>query len=165
VLGAGGDMAVDSLKAIHEGDYAGALPWPKVVKNLTDAIGLYTEGTVSKTSGEEYAAPVNIGEAIVKGLGFQPASSARQWETTGGGRASKEEGQLKHQRNQLFDKWNRARLRGGSGAAARVFQEDIRAWNKAHPEKKFRIDMGNLMQSKKQHDQATRERERAAAAQ
>lgn len=165
VLGAGGDMAVDSLKAIHEGDYAGALPWPKVIKNLTDAIGLYSEGTVSKTSGEEYAPPVNIGEAIVKGLGFQPASSARQWETTGGGRASKEERQLFHQRNQLFDKWNRARLRSGPAAAAQVFADDVREWNRTHPEKKFRIDMGDLMRSKREHDRATRERERAAAAQ
>jgi hypothetical protein len=120
---------------------------------------------VSRKTGEEYAPPVNIGEAIVKGLGFQPASSARQWETTGGGRAQKEENQLFAQRRALFDKWNRARLRGGPGDAARVFREDIRRWNETHRDRKFRIDMGSLMQSKKQHERDKRERERAAAAQ
>ena len=64
VLGAGGSMMWDTAKQIHNAetasDYAGALPWPKIIDNMRKAWGLYSEGTVSKTTGEEFAPPVSM---------------------------------------------------------------------------------------------------------
>ena len=161
VLGASGGMGIDTVQALGQGDIVGAVPWPKVFKNVTDAIGLFTEGTVSKTTGEQYAPPVGVGGAIVKGLGFQPASSARQWETKGGGRTQREENQEWGRRKALFDAWNKAKNQGNTAEASRVFREDVKAWNRAHKDRKFRIDMGALMRSRKERERERRERQRA----
>ncbi len=160
MLGASGQMAFDTITAISEGDIYGAFPWPKFMDSMRDAIGLYTEGTVSKTTGEQYAKPVGIGEAIVKGLGFNPASSARQWETGGTGRAQKEKNQVSGARKTIMGRWAAARQRGNSAEAQRIFREDVAEWNRSHKGKE-RIDMSGLMHSMKERERNRRELEKS----
>lgn len=160
-LGAPGTMGGDIIKAVNEGDYLGAIPWPKLIKNITDSYGLYSEGTVSRETGEQFADPVGIGEAGVKLLGFNPASSARQWESGGSGRTSVEDRQEKHRRTVLMGKWASAKTRGDHKAAQEIFRDDVKAWNKAHKDPKLRIDMGDLYRSRDQRARDRKERERA----
>jgi hypothetical protein len=161
MIGASGQMAFDTVEALKDGDIYGAFPWPKFMKNMEEAIGLYKEGTVSKLTGEQYSKPVGIGEAIVKGLGFNPASTARQWETGGTGRAQREKNQVSSARKTLMGRWAAAKQRGNTAEAQRIFREDVAEWNRSHKDKKERIDMGGLMRSKKERERNRRELEKS----
>jgi hypothetical protein len=130
---------------------------------MTDSYGLYNHGTVNKETGEQYSKPVGIGEAAVKALGFNPASSARQFESKGSGRVSKEDRQTHHQRTVLMGKWAAAKQRGDNAAAQRIFQEDVREWNADHKDRKLHIDMGGLIKSKKERERRRKELEKSAA--
>jgi len=159
VLGAGGQTMLDSLGAVRDLD-ASELPWPKLIDNLIKAQGLYSEGTVDKTTGEQYAPPVSGLEAGYKALGFRTASEAEEWEAGGPARAGKEERQERHRRTLLMGKWSSAKQAGDNRGAQRIFNEEVKAWNKAHKDRKMRIDAGDLYKSRRERDRQRKEREK-----
>ncbi|HEX6829057.1 MAG TPA: hypothetical protein VF104_08765, partial [Burkholderiales bacterium] len=155
LLGAPGNMMWDSVKALSDGDYAGAVPWPKIIDNFHKAYGQMTEGTVSKRTGEQYAPPTGPLEGVWQGLGFQPASKARDWE---GGPAStqKYEKIAFNQKQDLMGRW--ASLKGREASA--FFKGEIAAWNKAHKDRNLKITYDGLLRSKRERQKNQRERER-----
>jgi hypothetical protein len=155
VLGASGNMMWKSIEQLRDGDIAGAIPWPKIIKNLIDAQKLYSEGTVSKETGEEYMPPQSAGEAIVKGLGFRTADEAREWEAGGGGVKSKEKRKTSHARSVLMGRWASADAK----ERARIVREDIREWNASHKKSRERIDMADLYKSKRTREKRRKELE------
>jgi hypothetical protein len=158
IAGAPGGMLMDMFK----GEWSDALPMPKVAKNIVDAYGLFTKGTVSKETGEQFADPIGIGGAVTKGLGLTPASTARQWEAGGSGREGAEERQERHRRTVLMGKWASAKQAGDHRRAQAIFKDDVKAWNKAHKDLKMRIDMGDLYRSKDERLRQRKEREKAS---
>jgi hypothetical protein len=161
-LGAPGTMAVETFGAVNQGDLTGIIPWPKLIDNMVKAYGLFNEGTVDPNTGEQYADPVSLYEAGVKTLGFQPASSARQWESGGTGRQSVEDRQEMAGRRRIMGRWSAAKQRGDNAEAQRIFREDVKAWNEGR-DRKMRIDMGDLYRSRDERKRQRREREKAAA--
>lgn len=144
ILGASGTMVWNSMKSLSSGDIEGAIPWPKIIDNMRKAIGLYNEGTVSKTTGEQYAAPVGLVEAGYKALGFKPASESRQFET-GSGIKARQERETRHERTTLMGRWASATPK----ERARIFREDVRDWNREHRDRTLHIDMSDLYKSKR----------------
>jgi hypothetical protein len=153
----GGDVG-KTLDAYRQGDYLGALPLPKVIKNLIDAQQLAFTGTTDKKTGEVYMEPVGVAEAVYKGLGFRTASEAREWEAGGGGYENKQEKKDFYERRILMGRWSNA----PSGTErARIWREDVREWNREHrDDPDMKIDMGDLQRSKKKRAKDRRERER-----
>ena len=154
--GASGAIFFKSIDAVQDGNFTDAIPWPKVGKNIHDAVQLATKGTVDKKTGEQYMEPVGIVEAVYKGLGFRTASEAREWEAGGGGYEQREERETRHERRQIMATWANA----SPAEKQRIFREDVKQWNKEHPDRSMRIDMGDLQRSKKERIRQRKEREK-----
>jgi len=156
MFGAAGGMGADAAKAFKDGDYAGMIPWPKLIDNIQDAIKLKTEGTVSKTTGEQYHKPFSLYESAVKGLGFRPAEESRPFEG-GGASQRKAERRESGARKNLMSQWRNAK----GAERARIFREEIRDWNRAHKNPDDKIQMQDLMRSvrSKKAEEKRRKRE------
>ena len=156
VIGASGGMLFDSGKALINGDMGDVIPWPKLVQNVRKAIELKTQGTVHKETGEQFHKPYSTYESVVKGLGFRPAEESRAFE---GGGASKGKAERKENkaRRTLMAQWRNA----SPAEKQRIFREDIRQWNREHRNPDDKIQMQDLLRSKraKKAEEKRRKRE------
>jgi len=156
VIGASGGMLFDSGKALVNGDMEDVIPWPKLVTNVMKAIELKTKGTVHKETGEEFHKPFSTYESVVKGLGFRPAEESRAFE---GGGASKGKAERKEnkERRTLMARWRNA----GPAEKQRIWREEIRGgWNREHRNPDDKIQMQDLLRSKRAKKAEERRRKR-----
>jgi hypothetical protein len=145
VGGAPGGMTVEMFKHLQEGDLKGAVPWPKFVKSMMKAYDEYSEGTVDKRTGEQYAKPTSLVEAGWRAAGFTPRSSAKQWEYGGSGATNKKLSEGNRERKSLMARWRNAK----PAEQQRIFRQEVREWNKNNKDPKDRIDYSDLMASKR----------------
>ena len=153
-LGASGKTVLDTYHAATDLDVT-ALPWPKIMQNIMDAIELTTVGTVDPDTGEQYMEPVPIHEGIIKGFGFRTASQAEEWEPGGGGYEGKQEKRLRRERREIMERWSNA-----TGAAKDRAREEAREFSKRQTDRKMRIDAGDLYRSKRERERQRKEREK-----
>ena len=158
--GAPSGMGSDVFEAYSKGDWYNIPPWPKFIKDIMKAYELYNEGTVGP-EGQQYAEPIGLGEAIGQGLGFKPASSARQWEPGGSATLSKQKGETTTERQKLMARWRSQETGADKGE---FFRNEIRdKWNREHKNPRDRIDMGDLQKSIRTQKQRERERKKEMA--
>ena len=147
-VGAPGGMVTDSLGAIsstlrgEEADWGKILPFPKMMKDISKAYEQGTEGFTTK-AGRQVAPPISAGEMVAQGLGFRPASVARQWETKGGGAKYASDKKLMERRTVVMGQWANAT----PAERQRIWRTTIREWNQANPGRRERIDMSDLRRS------------------
>jgi hypothetical protein len=160
-VGAGGGLLSKGLfkeaqEAESATDIIKMIPWPKVVDDIWKAAERINDVTRNKygtVTGEKYS----TAEAVVQGLGFSPASRAREYEPGGIGRKRIDEAKMRHERTLLMGEWYAA----DDKAAAR---QKIRDFNASHP-REMRIEFKDLMNSRRKRRQDEREnlRERRQA--
>jgi len=154
-VGAPGDVLFDAAKAVINHD-VGEFPWPKLIQNMRDAIGLMNDGIVNKRTGEQYAKPPGLEESVYKALGLRAASESRQFEG-GTGTEAKRKRAMQGDRRDIMEKWSFA----APGERARIWKEEVRAWNSEHKGKE-RITMDNLVRSRETRKKRRKELEKAA---
>jgi hypothetical protein len=142
IIGAPGGMASDIIKGIHNREITKAIPLPKFMRDSMKGYNQFQEG-VKTEAGRELSPPLNTLEAIYQGLGFRPASAARQWETGGSGATSKREKVVMSERTKAMGAWANAPAQ----ERQKIFRDVIRKWNRDHPGKKERIDYSDLQRS------------------
>jgi hypothetical protein len=157
LTGGSGSLIGNMYKSLHSGDFSGAIPWPRVVKNVIDAYGLMTKGKVNPRTGERYMDPPSTAQIGWKTLGFQTASEAEQWEAGGSGRQSVKRRETSGDRHDMMGRW-----RSRSGAEkSRYFREEIGDWNRSHPNPDDKIQMSDLVRSVRSKKAEERRNKRA----
>lgn len=141
-IGAPGGMATDVIKGIHNREITKAVPLPKFMRDAMKGYGQFMEGTKT-AAGRQVADPVSGLEAFWQGLGFRPASSARQWEVGGSGAESKAKKVLMTERTKVMGSWSNA----APGDRQKIWRTEIRAWNRDHKSKAEKIEYGDLQRS------------------
>jgi hypothetical protein len=140
-----GDV-VDGLMRVGQGDYAKGIEKLVPLKGAADVlrgIRMGTEGITTGT-GETVIGAENIGtgEAVARGMGFQPLKATRYYE----GNAAVQEAAkaATGARMKLIAKFAQARLRGESTEG---MMGDIQSFNKRHPQQGLRITHSTLLKA------------------
>lgn len=136
--GAPTSMVLNSIDAMKKGDLVGAVPGPKIIKDVLGAFKGSTEGKIVE-SGRQVSKPFSPTEAVTKALGLRTAREAEQWEYGGSGFQSKEDKRIKDDRSALANAWHKAdTLKDTDGKAAAW--KKIQAWNKEHPDQIIKME-------------------------
>lgn len=160
-VGLMGDWA-SGVSSLAQGDFAKAAEKLVPIKTFSDVLKAYrmaTEGSVSKKSGQQMMSPYSTGEAIIRGLGFQPAREAESYERTAAFNRAKDE---RYQERQQFMKdWVNS-----TGATRGRVWRDVVKWNKSQPAE-ARLSLSELKgyqskmeRAKKETDEGIRARNR-----
>ena len=147
LFGPGGGVLVNTKQAMErafKGDIVGAVNViaPKAVRDGLKAIEMWQTGEFKDVRGR-LRLPATKGQAIVKGLGFQPSEFARAGEKTT--RDYEMTALYELQREAIAEKW----AEGAAELDAEMVKEahdERRAWNKAHPDMRIDIDPRGIKQ-------------------
>jgi hypothetical protein len=153
-LGAAGGVVTDGyMKKINEaetwGDYANIFLLPKVFSDIKKAVERTNDVTRNQygtITGDKYK-PY---EAVLQGLGFNPASRAHEYEPGGPGYERIEEQKLRHERTKLMGEYYAA-PQSEKGAIWRK----IRDFSRGKP-KDLRVSFDDLHKSKRKRQQDER---------
>lgn len=145
ILGAGGDFAARVLTgagAAAQGDFGAALQSviPVAAANAYKASQMASLGYYQDLKGRKVI-DTTITEAVLKGIGFQPASVKKVQEATGIQQSLIAQNKIRE--TEIADMWARGRIEG-KGDLVEKAKGQMKEWNQANPESQIRIDAGQI---------------------
>ena len=119
---------------------------PIAIQNIAKAMQMWNTGEYRNTRGQKVMNTDTV-DAVMKGVGFQPAQIAR--ESAAMGEVQRSVQLAKNVEGQIAEKWAQG-LNDGDQAKVADARADLRAWNEKNPEAPMRITMQQVIQRVRQ---------------
>lgn len=159
VAGVAGGAAlnlVDAIRSAAAGDVRGVAlsTAPKMVQDMYRAAEMAQTGEYRDLKGSKVA-DASVGDAIIKGVGFQPIAVADQQERT---RMLQRDVDLVKYEQEQFNRRYADAVRDDDQEALAKVREDLQNWNSSNPELPIKLNLGAIRNRIKQAELSKEDR-------